>query len=505
VVSKVELKRAALSLRDLVSPGGQAVAMGDGEVISGDRLLQLASAIASRLPDAVPGSEVAFSFEASTVGCAAALLACWAKGHSAVLPGDGQKASIMPLLQRECNVAFVHDTGVGLGIFVTELLASAEPQPALEWTPGEPDSAVLRVVLGEPGQGSPELGWTEAELLAELDRIVDGAAFAGAEFVASCLTPTSAFGLWAGLLGPLRLGVPMGIKRLEPGAPMAPPIQRLGSCLVLAASQVRALGHGGREGQPMPYASLIHSSGGLDALTRSALGQGQVHLVAAPRMPTDRDRPALVGVLERVLLAAPEIADVAVALVPESAAKTVLIVVAAAAISESSIRELINEHMPDGSAFELRTLASLPRDSNGALPDWRVLLFFRRGRNGAPLEFDLKWVRVAQDEPGMHRFRTRMPANCAYFEGHYTGYPILAGAAQIKLLAQSCIQMVDADAKRVTGLRAIKFLNRIVPGDELDVTIQIGTKPAEFIFEILRGETRCSGGRIQYSVDGEGP
>ncbi|MFT7677410.1 MAG: hypothetical protein ACI8QC_001388 [Planctomycetota bacterium] len=449
-------------IEQLATRGEQAVAYRGEQAISANELLHQAGAIAAQLPDASPGSEVAFSFERDHAACVAALLATWAKGHTAAVPEDGTRETIMPLLTHPRNVAFLHDTGVGLGVHVPTLLADCEHQQAPEWQ-ARPTLQVALLAHAQPIIGAARVqAWTQTTLLAELERLMQDQP----EHVASCLTPTAMASLLLGTLASLNSNGTFEALMVEPGSPNIPREHRL----IAAPAQRRAL-KGGR-------------------------------FVEQPRLPLEQKPQALTVQLESALLALDEVQDAGAALLP-GGDPCALVLVAAPAHMEPQLHEAIASCLPKQTSYKLRLSPALPRVTNGHLPDWRIYLAFHYGANGAPLDCELTWTETADSEPTRRRFRTQLPENYAFFEGHYRSYPVLAGAAQIHELAQACIKLVNPDLGGVRRLSAIKFTGRIQPQDELDVVVIPGAMPGGYRFEIMRADKGCSSGRIEYFTDTE--
>ncbi|MCA8973124.1 MAG: hypothetical protein KDC98_00305 [Planctomycetes bacterium] len=141
-----------------------------------------------------------------------------------------------------------------------------------------------------------------------------------------------------------------------------------------------------------------------------------------------------------------------------------------------------------------------PRDENGRLAHEELCLLLGLGRDGQPIEHALSWQRV-DPEPGddAQRFRTTLPARYAFFEGHFVSYPVLCGAAQLHELVLPCLRAIDGSLTAVEKLTNVKFQARIAPGDRLEVVLQPTATARAFDFEIRRGETRCSSGRIAFA------
>jgi uncharacterized membrane protein len=132
----------------------------------------------------------------------------------------------------------------------------------------------------------------------------------------------------------------------------------------------------------------------------------------------------------------------------------------------------------------------------------RVLRWRRFGPGSSTA---LAWEPLAVrrvDARSIHSFRTRLPEDYAFFAGHFPGYPVLAGAVQLHELILPCLRRVRPEAGPLERLTGLKFPKRICPGDALEVRLGLNDDRGEVEFEILRGEVRCTQGRLSL---GRGP
>ena len=95
-----------------------------------------------------------------------------------------------------------------------------------------------------------------------------------------------------------------------------------------------------------------------------------------------------------------------------------------------------------------------------------------------------------------HAFRTRLPLDYAFFEGHFPGYPVLAAAVQLHELVLPCLRRARPRAGPVARLAGVKFPRRIVPGDALEVRLDFDDEGRDVAFEIARDGERCTQGRL---------
>ncbi len=142
---------------------------------------------------------------------------------------------------------------------------------------------------------------------------------------------------------------------------------------------------------------------------------------------------------------------------------------------------------------------ALPREPSGKLPRERMLAQFGLAPDGTPFVRELTFGPL-RTEGNAVCVDVTIPDRYAWFLGHFDGYPILAGAVQLLELVQPLVQRVRPDFGPVHGLRRLKFTGRIVPGDTVTVTLRFAEHEQERAcdFEITKGTTRCSGGRLTF-------
>ena len=143
--------------------------------------------------------------------------------------------------------------------------------------------------------------------------------------------------------------------------------------------------------------------------------------------------------------------------------------------------------------------AEIPRDPNGQPQIGEVFLAVGLGRSGSAITRDLNWIVTASDDDTA-TLRTTVPNNYLYFEGHFAGYPVLAGGVQLHELVMASMQQVCTTLPTLTKLDSIKFVARIGPGDTIEVLLKRDVDKSKIEFEIRKQNVRCTFGRLQFAA-----
>ncbi len=144
----------------------------------------------------------------------------------------------------------------------------------------------------------------------------------------------------------------------------------------------------------------------------------------------------------------------------------------------------------------------LPREASGKLQRKRVLRLFGLTEAGKPIDWELKWGdrKGTETEEGLEvQVHAHVPETYGWYEGHFTGYPIMAGAVQLHEVVLPQVRKSRpelGDLKRITRL---KFLDRIKPGDEIRLLLSWTPGSENVEFRIMRDQTTCAAGRLTFN------
>lgn len=98
-----------------------------------------------------------------------------------------------------------------------------------------------------------------------------------------------------------------------------------------------------------------------------------------------------------------------------------------------------------------------------------------------------------QGDDGSLSAEVRVPNGSVWFDGHFPGYPILPGIAQLGMVYDIIRQSLHCQV-RVTEVNNIRFKQMIAPDDCLMVKAELRSEGGRYAFRITRaGEVVCMG------------
>lgn len=104
----------------------------------------------------------------------------------------------------------------------------------------------------------------------------------------------------------------------------------------------------------------------------------------------------------------------------------------------------------------------------------------------------LHTVKTADD--GALQAEVGVPADSAWFTGHFPGHPVLPGIAQLGMVLDLIRSTMDHPV-RVVEVSRVRFKQMILPGDQLRVAVEARPpRTGSYGFRITRqGDVVCSG------------
>ena len=227
---------------------------------------------------------------------------------------------------------------------------------------------------------------------------------------------------------------------------------------------------------------------------------GFVHLGRADDVVKVAGKRVRLSEMERRLLAIDQVSDGAILAEPGDPARGVRLaaaVVASGLGAEQVRRELARWFDPALVPRRIRMLDRLPRESTGKLSRRRLQRLLLDPDATASVHLRLGPIRQEGDAVTRNAV---VPPNCALFEGHFPGTPVLAGVAELSELVLPTVAAAWPELGSVRGMSRLKFRRPIGPGDELELILRRG-RPDRVSFEIRRGQQSCASGNLSFSVE----
>lgn len=139
----------------------------------------------------------------------------------------------------------------------------------------------------------------------------------------------------------------------------------------------------------------------------------------------------------------------------------------------------------------------LARNGAGRHDRLSLLRLFGRDADTTPLSWELT---IAHAQGTVRQ--VRVPERYGYFNGHFAGYPLLPGAAQLSELVIPFVRALQPELGRLTRMARLKFQERIVPNDLIEVSLTFADaasaeRGVEFV--LRRDEKVCASGRLWFA------
>lgn len=100
------------------------------------------------------------------------------------------------------------------------------------------------------------------------------------------------------------------------------------------------------------------------------------------------------------------------------------------------------------------------------------------------------------------RFAVQVPADLVFFQGHFPGFPILPGIAQVVPLALDAAREVWPDLRAPRRLSRLKFRQPIFPEQALELILERREGPPVVRFRVERDGRICSEGALEFPPAG---
>jgi len=523
-------------------------------------LLRDAGAVAHALParaltDAAGTPLALIGVRRDRYAFAAALLGAWARGYDVLLPAvDVSREAFLRLAQCPDVTAVLHDTLSSAALPIDRILGAAQPEQALS-------RAQLSTALAGEGrvlvsgrslpEGAEPRALRRSQLLAEAR---DAAAALQLPDGAACwLTslPETRYALTLGVLWPLLSGG--ALWRDDPRDPSWPAhlLEHAGispsprpRVLIGVPAHVRALARAPHAALDV-FSHVVSGSAPLPAAAFRALERhpqlrvSDVYVseklgVVGFRQTADADFQPLPGLeaepfrasetsseLEERVAWLDGVSDAALLPAVAADAGARLAVTVSEEADQHALRAAIARVAPQLSLAELRFISprsapadpvgvasfsggvrGLRRDGAGRHDRAGLFRLFGLSADGKPLVGELRFG-ASQERDGKHVTQLTVPEGYVYFAGHFPGYPLLPGAAQLSEMVLPCVRRARPELGRLVRMVRLKFQERIMPGDSIEVVLTFLADPAQLDFSLVRDGALCAAGRLGFHPNAE--
>ena len=454
-----------------------------------------ARVLASELPEAKPGSHVAFAFEHDHAAFVTALLAAWQRDHAVALPVDARRPAVGATLRLPEVVAFVHDTAAGTGFCVPR---RSLPEPTAA------DLAVQRLPIGNLTSCTPVAGDVQrtsvpaAELLRQLAAFLATDQLRAGDRLAVTYAPGHLPALIPGVLGPLQAAASVVAAV---GLPIPALLARLTAtgATHLLTSPDRLLHLSRLPAGAIPRLRAVFTLAEPDAATVARWQTNHGVSIEQLREPTAAERAQ--RTLREALLACPGVEDVAMAQAAQTetaAAPRWLIAVAGTKLPRAELAACAAALYPDEPPPVLVVVERLARDVNGELHPSAVFHACGWTGDGRLPARQLRWLEPDRTNDAW-QCAVELPSDFAGFEGHFVGHPVLSGAVQLHDLVLPALHRAFGHDLIVKEYCDLKFLARIQPGETIQVTVRIAADHCHATFALSRGAVPCTVGHVRWT------
>ncbi|CAI8822591.1 AMP-binding protein [Pseudomonas serboccidentalis] len=249
-----------------------------------------------------------------------------------------------------------------------------------------------------------------------------------------------------------------------------------------------------------PYLPAGHVEHTADAARIAADGRFEL-LGRLDRIVKLEEKRISLPMLEQALIAHDWVAEARLGVVQENRAVLGAVLV----LSESglfalrehgrrSLTEALRKHLSQHcEALALprrwRLVRQLPLNSQGKLPQADIDALLLAPRPKAPEV--LEQVETA----GEWSLQLAVPADLAYFSGHFPKAPVLPGVVQVEWALKLGQQLLDLPGK-FAGMEVLKFQQLVRPGDEIQLHLRFDRERGKLYFAYRNDTATCSSGRI---------
>jgi acyl-coenzyme A synthetase/AMP-(fatty) acid ligase len=231
------------------------------------------------------------------------------------------------------------------------------------------------------------------------------------------------------------------------------------------------------------------------------LGDGSFRLLGrADRIVKIGEKRLSLPAMERDLIAHPRVEEAALVVLDRGSDARVHAAVVLDEVGKREIRadgrrrssEMLSEHL--GARWDRvllprvwRYVDALPRDSQGKIPRARLAALFE-ARSRDPILTD------ESIHAGHIERRLEVPDDLVYLQGHFEGFPIVAGVVQLRWVTEA-VRAWLGEMPRVQAVEALKFPEPMLPGQSFTLRVDFSERRDLILFRLYDESRTFATGR----------
>ncbi len=112
-----------------------------------------------------------------------------------------------------------------------------------------------------------------------------------------------------------------------------------------------------------------------------------------------------------------------------------------------------------------------------------------------------RFVRLESGEGDEHTWRVRVPADSAFFDGHFPDRPILPAVTELALVEELARETLGTECS-IHEIPSMRFRSPVGPGEELSLSLGARESDGGRAITLRRGSEIVARGKLVFRGDG---